>query len=144
LERELLELCSMDAGGGETTTTLQVEMLESPPDRATLEATLRGLVSRGLMRRWFGTYAGGQRVRATGQVSNVVYDDDWWPVTDAGRAAIGLAPRAEAVQASWVNPSKGAWRVSPLIAPLCAWRVQRGKPPVPAWYARLTGRPPNH
>jgi hypothetical protein len=39
----------MDTGGGETTTTLYVEMLRSPPDRASLEAILRGLVERGLI-----------------------------------------------------------------------------------------------
>jgi hypothetical protein len=130
----------MDSAG-ETTTTLYVEMLKSPRDRATLEAILQSLVSRGLMARWFGTFSGARRDRSTGRVSNVVYDDDWWAVTDAGRAAIGLPPRAETVEASWINPSSGAWRVSPLIAPLCAWRFRRGKPPVPRWYARLTGRP---
>lgn len=140
LEREILEVCRLDSAG-ETTTTLYVEMLESPPDRATLEATLHNLVSRGLMARWFGTFSGGQRDRSTGRVSNVDYDDDWWAVTDAGRAAIGLPPRAETVEAFWMNPSSGPWRVSPLIAPLCAWRFRRGKPPVPRWYERLAGRP---
>jgi hypothetical protein len=78
LERELLELCSMDAEGGETTTTLYVEMLESPPDRATLEATLRDLVvDRGLMRCWCGTFGGDQRNRWTGETSHVLYEDDW-------------------------------------------------------------------
>jgi len=28
-----------------------------------------------------------------------------------------------------MNPSSGPWRVSPLIAPLCAWRFRRSKPP---------------
>jgi hypothetical protein len=139
LERELLELCSMDAGGGETTTTLYVEMLRSPPDRATLEATLRGLVERGLMETWRGLYGGAQRDRITGETSHVVYEDDWWPVTDAGRAAIGLRPRAEARKERWMNPSSGPWRVSPLVAPLCAWRVRHGKEPIPRWYTRLTG-----
>ena len=77
LERELLELCSMDREGGETTTTLYVEMLESPPDRPTLEATLRNLVDRGLMRQRRGTFGGSQRDRATGETSHVVYEDDW-------------------------------------------------------------------
>jgi hypothetical protein len=112
LERELLELCSMDAEGGETTTTLYVEMLQSPPDRATLEATLRGLVDRGLMTRWRGLYSGSQRDRRTGEVTSVEYEDDWWPVTDAGRAAIGLPPRAQTVEGGWTNPSSGYWRVA--------------------------------
>jgi hypothetical protein len=131
LERELLELCRLDSAG-ETTTRLYEEMLESPPDRATLEATLRGLVNRGLMTRWRGTDSGIH--------SSVPYEDDWWPVTDAGRAAIGLPPRAESVEEFWMNPSKGTWRVSPPIAPLCAWRFRRGKEPVPRWYERLTGK----
>jgi hypothetical protein len=140
LERELLELCSMDAEGGETTTTLYVEMLESPPDRSTLEATLRRLVDRGLMRTWRGTFGGGQRDRWTRETSNVVYEDDWWAVTDAGRAAIGLPPRARADQRFWMNPSSGPYRVPAIIAPWCAWRAQHGKQPLPGWYTRLTGR----
>jgi hypothetical protein len=140
VERELLELCCLDREGGETTTTLFVEMLESPPDRPTLEATLRDLVDRGLMGRWRGTYSGAQRNRLTGETSHVIYEDDWWPVTDAGRAAIGRPPRAEAVQEFWMNPSSGPYRVSPLIAPWCAWWVRRGKQPLPDWYARRTGR----
>jgi len=105
LERELLELCSLDRGGGETTTTLYVEMLESPPDRPALEATLRKLVDRGLMRRCRGTFSGAQRDRLTGDTSHVVYEDDWWPVTDAGRVAIGLPPIAPEVLRR--NPSSG-------------------------------------
>jgi hypothetical protein len=45
---------------------------------------------------WRGVYGANQRERITGETSHVVYGDDWWPVTDAGRAAIGLRPRAEA------------------------------------------------
>jgi hypothetical protein len=141
LERELLELCSMDSEGGETTTTLRVEMLESPPERATLEATLLGLVDRGLMTTFRAVYGGQQRDRLTGEISHVVYEDDWWPVTDAGRAVIGLPPKSEGVQEFWMNPSSGPWRVSPLIAPYCAWRFRHGKAALPAWYSRLTGKP---
>jgi hypothetical protein len=54
LEREILEACRLDSAG-ETTRTLYVEMLQSPPDRVTLEATLRGLAARGFMNRWRGT-----------------------------------------------------------------------------------------
>jgi hypothetical protein len=125
LERELLELASM---AGETTTTLDEEMLESSPGRAVVEATLRGLLGRGLMTTNRGVYAGGGRV----------YEDDWWDVTPAGRTAVGLAAKPAW---RWVNPSSGPYRVSPLIAPWCAWRVRHGKEPLPAWYLRLTGRP---
>jgi hypothetical protein len=69
------------------------------------------------------------------------YEGYWWIITDAGRAAIGLPPWAEVREEGWMNPSSGPWRVLPLIAPLCSWRASRGKHPIPAWYARLTGRP---
>lgn len=87
LEREVLELCSMS---GETSTTLHEEMLESPPDRATLESTLRGLASRGLMRTERGVYVGVQRSREATRASHRVYEGDWWDVTPAGRRAIGI------------------------------------------------------
>jgi len=91
LERELLELCSLDVGGGETTTTLDEEMLEVTPGRTVVEATLRGLVARGLMATWRGQYCGGQRNRDGSTVARD-YEDDWWPLTEKGRAAIGLPP----------------------------------------------------
>lgn len=87
LEREVLELCSMS---GETTTTLHDEMLKSPPDRATLESTLRGLVVRGLMKTERGEYAGVQRSRDGSRAFPRVYEDDWWDVTAAGRGAIEI------------------------------------------------------
>jgi hypothetical protein len=139
VERELLELCYLDAEGGEPTTGRYAE-LQSPPDRATLEATLCGLVDRGLMTRWRGTYVGDQRDRRTGEVTSVEYEDDWWPVAEPGRAAIGLPPRAQTAEEGWTNPPSGYWRVSPLIAPYCAWRFRHGKPHIPGWYARLTGK----
>jgi hypothetical protein len=94
LERELIELCSM---AGETTTTLHVEMLQSWHERAVVEAALRGLVRRGLMTTQRGSYAGIQRTRprrAGGRaaIEQVVYEDDYWDVTPAGRQAAGLAP----------------------------------------------------
>jgi hypothetical protein len=91
LERELLELCSMDVGGGETTTTLDEEMLEVTPGRAVVEATLRGLVARGLMASWRGRYVGTQRNR-DGSTVERDYEDNWWPLTEQGRKAIGLPP----------------------------------------------------
>jgi hypothetical protein len=86
LERELLELCSMS---GETTTTLHEEMLEAPLDRGIVEATLRGLVERGLMTTSRGTYSGTQFARDGSHGFERTYEDDWWDVTASGRAAIG-------------------------------------------------------
>jgi hypothetical protein len=86
LERELLELCSM---AGEPTTVLDEEMVACSPGRGALEMVLQGLVSRGLMTKARAINAGDPR-RCDGQR---IYEDDWWDVTPAGRAAIGLAPR---------------------------------------------------
>lgn len=86
LQRELLELCSM---AGEPTTVLDEEMLESSPGSAKLESTLRGLVEMGLMTTERAVN-GGQPRRSAGER---VYEDDWWDVTPAGRAAVGLPPK---------------------------------------------------
>jgi hypothetical protein len=91
LERELLEICSMS---GETTTTLDEEMLKVSPGRPAVDATLRGLAERGLMTTERGRYTGVQRSR-DGRVFNRDYEDDWWDVTPAGRAATGLPPKPE-------------------------------------------------
>lgn len=84
LERTLLELCSM---AGETTRQLDEEMLKVSPGRRALESALKGLVAHGLMttRRGFDLPDGRR-----------TYRDDWWDVTDAGRAAIGLPPKSRA------------------------------------------------
>jgi hypothetical protein len=86
LERELLELCSM---AGEPTSVLDEEMVASSPGRGDLELVLQGLVERGLMTKGRAINAGDPR-RSDGQR---IYEDDWWDVTPAGRASIGLAPR---------------------------------------------------
>ena len=86
LERELLELISM---AGEPTTVLDEEMLESSPGRSEVEATLRGLLGRGLLITERAINAGAPR-RSDGQS---VYEDDWWELTRAGRAAVGQEPR---------------------------------------------------
>ena len=125
LERALLHYASES---GETTTTLDQDMLESSPGRNVVQTTLRGLVARGLMTTNRGLYLGGDQA----------YEDDWWDVTPAGRAAIGVPPRPPG---RWMNPSSGPFRVSPLIAPWCAWRFRHCKRPLPDWYLRLTGRP---
>lgn len=78
---------------GETTTSLYEEMLRESHDRATIEATLRSLVARGLMTTSRGIYAGTQRSR-DGRVDARMYEDDWWVLTDEGRAAIGRPPWA--------------------------------------------------
>jgi hypothetical protein len=84
LQRELLELCSVDP---ETTTTLHDEMLELPHDRDVVERALRELVDRGLMVTYRGVYGGAHRPRV-GVPENRVYEDDWWEVTPAGRQAV--------------------------------------------------------
>jgi hypothetical protein len=86
LERELLELCSM---AGEPTTVLDEEMVASSPGRGDLQFALQGLVNRGLMTTARAINSGDPR-QSEGQR---VYEDDWWDVTPAGRAAIGLPPR---------------------------------------------------
>lgn len=80
LERELLELCSM---AGEPTILLDKEMLEDSPGRAIVEATLRGLRTRGLLTSERGIVASEQAAR----------EDDWRDLTATGREAIGLPPR---------------------------------------------------
>lgn len=102
-ERELLELCSVSPNMGETTTTLQEEMLSEEYDWPLIEASLRSLVDRGLMTVSRGTFAGVQRLR-DGRVVHRGYEDDWWVVTDEGRAAIGLPPRPAGWQ--WMPPSR--------------------------------------
>jgi hypothetical protein len=79
LERELLELCSMAAYSGQTTTSLDEELLKSSPGRSAVDATLRGLVARGLVTTEREIFMGAR-----------TYEDDWWIVTNVGRAAIGL------------------------------------------------------
>jgi hypothetical protein len=74
---------------GETTTTLDEEMLERSPGRQTVEAALGSLARRGLVTRSRGVYAGQPRC-ADGER---VYEDDWWDLSPAGRDAIGLKPR---------------------------------------------------
>ena len=140
LEPELLEICSNDVGGGETTTQLDESLLEESPGRAQVERALRGLVARGLMTTVRGTFAGTISLR-NGHEEHRVFEDDWWPLTEAGRAAIGLAP-PDPVR--WMNPSSGRFRVSPLLAPWFELRSRRGKEPLPNWYRRLTGRPARH
>jgi hypothetical protein len=77
---------------GETTTTLHEEMVSEKHDRAAVEAVLRGLVARDLMMTSRGIFAGRQRLR-DGRVVDRMYEDDWWVLTDKGRAAVGLPRR---------------------------------------------------
>jgi hypothetical protein len=85
LERELLELCRMS---GETTRSLDKEVLGSSPGRGELETVLHGLVARGLMTTKRGVYAGVERSNAGSPAARVTYEDDWWDVTAAGRAVL--------------------------------------------------------
>jgi hypothetical protein len=125
VERELLEVLL----NGGSRFGMPLPLIELPrKSEQEIEEFLRGLRSRELIRsEWCDSVLDGQE-----------YTGDWWIITDAGRAAIGLPPAKP--EAFWMNPSSGPWRVSPLIAPLCAWRFRHGKEPVPRWYARLTGR----
>ena len=81
LELELLELLSMSS---EPTTLLDEEMLEDSPGRPAVEAALRGLLDRGLIRTDRAVNAGSPRQSDGARV----YEDDWWELTEAGRAAI--------------------------------------------------------
>jgi hypothetical protein len=82
LERELLELCCM---GGERTTVLDEELLEASPGRAVVEAALNSLVARGLMSMKRVIAVSPRRSDGARD-----YEDAWWEVTPAGRAALGL------------------------------------------------------
>jgi hypothetical protein len=147
-QRELLEAVSVGGSRfGVATDCVDEELLESSPGRKAVEDALRGLRSRGLMWSEWSNSVLTLRPRDDIQPLDKVsereavqreYEGDWWIITDAGRAAIGLPPAKR--EEFWMNPSKGTWRVSPLIAPLCAWRFRRGKEPVPRWYERLTGK----
>lgn len=95
-ERELLELCAPASNMGETTTSLYEEVSSEKYDRAALEAALRGLVARDLMTTSRGIFAGRQRLRS-GRTIDCVYEDDWWVLTDSGRAAIGMPPRTSSL-----------------------------------------------
>jgi hypothetical protein len=98
-ERELLERCATYMG--ETTTTLYEEVTDYH-DRAVIEATLRGLVSRGFMTTSRGVFGGEQRLR-DGSTEHQIYEDDWWTSTNEGRAAIGLPPPKP--DRHWMRPS---------------------------------------
>ena len=91
LEGELLELCAAAPQVGEATTTL-CEELSDDYDCAAVEAGLRGLVEQGLMTTSRGAFAGAQSMRDDHD-ERLGYED-WWVVTDEGRAAIGLPHRA--------------------------------------------------
>jgi len=66
-------------------------MLESSPGRVTVEATLRDLLGRGLLTTERAINDGLPR-RIDGEL---VYEDDWWNLTRAGWAAIGLELRGD-------------------------------------------------
>jgi hypothetical protein len=80
LEIELLECASM---AGEATRVLDERMLENSPGRVAVEKALRDLLDLGLVTTVRNVYAGPLGV----------FEDDWWDVTPAGRAAIGLPPK---------------------------------------------------
>jgi hypothetical protein len=148
-ERELLQVVAIGGSRfGVATDCVDEELLESSPGRAAVEQTLRGLVERGLV--WSERSESVLTLRprdgihplAEAAERNTVhreYEGEWWILTEAGRAAIGLGPPE--VKQSWINPSSGPWRVSPLVAPWFEWRARHGKEPLPRWYSRMTRRP---
>jgi hypothetical protein len=150
LELELLEAVSVGGSRfGVATDCVDEELLESSPGRTALEQTLQGLVARGLVwSEWSESVLtlrprdGIHPLSEIDQRKTVRrdYQGNWWILTEAGRAAIGLGPPE--VEEFWINPSSGPWRVSPLVAPWFEWRARHGKEPVPGWYSRLTRRPP--
>jgi hypothetical protein len=122
-ERELLELANLGLSGGVTTTSLDEEMLESSRGRSTVEAALRGLAARGLVRSERALFVGVQRTRdgvhrrEEAHLRTAIdreYEDDWWIVTAKGRRAIGLPRRRP--PAFWMNPRSGPFRRSPINA----------------------------
>jgi len=119
LERELLE--AVQSRFGQATDGVDEQLPADSPGRAVVESALRSLRERGLVTsEWsYGTI--DLRPRDGTEAVHREYEGDWRELTDAGRAAIGLPPKTEAVaERFWMNPSSGPWRVSPLIAPLCA------------------------
>ncbi|MEA2160639.1 MAG: hypothetical protein QOD66_3019 [Solirubrobacteraceae bacterium] len=78
--RDLLELAH-DLGGGPTTSIVAITEL----DRQIVDESLRRLVDRGFLTTRRAVYA-GVRPNARGEL---VYEDDWWDLTSAGRSAIG-------------------------------------------------------
>ena len=88
-ERELLQTCVT----GQPTTFI-CDMLDSQRDREAVEATLRGLASRGLVTSehdpWGPTREELVKSGKTDLPEYVTLEDDWWDLTPAGRVAIGL------------------------------------------------------
>jgi hypothetical protein len=148
-ERELLEAVSVGGSRfGVATGCVDEELLEASPGRASVEEALRDLAARGLAtsERSCGSLTlrprdGIHPLAAIDRRETVhrEYEGEWWIITEAGRAAIGLRPPE--VDEFWINPSSGPWRVSPLVAPWFEWRARHGKAPVPGWYSLLTRRP---
>ena len=99
-DRELLEAVSIGGSRfGVATDCVDEELLEDSPGRAAVQAALLGLVDRGLIRA--ERAAGSLTLRprdgvhplseaSERQTVNRQYDDEWWILTEDGRAAIGL------------------------------------------------------
>jgi hypothetical protein len=95
LERELLQALGAQSAG-ETAATLH-DVLAPSPGRIAVETTLRRLLARGLLATDRRTWFGGHQGTRVGRAIDRVFGQDWWTVTDAGRAAIGL-PRETDLQ----------------------------------------------
>src|SRR2546421_2970086 len=106
LERAILDAVSI--GGprfGVATDCVDEELLEASPGRAAVEENLRGLRARGLVRsEWSwgsltmrpvdGIHTLSQSAKR--KTVHREYEGEWWILTEAGRAAIGLPARPRA------------------------------------------------
>lgn len=82
-EEEILALC-LDTGGGPMTALIRF----SDVGRNELQPILDRLVDRGLLRHERGWYAGP----TPNEDGELIYEDDYWVVTEDGRSALGLGP----------------------------------------------------
>lgn len=83
-EEEVLAL-SLDTGGGPMPKLVESIGLE----RSELQAIIDRLVSRGLLCYGTGEYAHDK----PNEDGLLVYEEDWWDLTEEGRRALGLTPK---------------------------------------------------
>jgi hypothetical protein len=105
LELELLEAVSVGGSRfGVATDSVDEELLAASPGGPEVENTLRSLRARGLVRsEWSwgsltlrprdGVHPPSEAGRR--KASHREYEGDWWIITDAGWAALGVPPPTE-------------------------------------------------